>query len=292
MSDSDSTAQWDEVRTAFASSIMVDTALSSLAENLDGPEWPGTDKQDSPADYIDLGHDEAVAALAQKGYPPEAMSQLIEILQETLAFDDPFGDMVEHSAAAAEADNPVLENLKKLEIPESYPLAHSSLSADAKEFCELEGLGTLAEFAVFAQNMAQNVIVGGDFKTLLNALSHIDEQAIAKFLPFRPGSKGLHLVEALGNLARGLRPLEQDKIKSGIDPSIETTGQAAKLVQYFADDLAQIKERVAGGGELSREIIVLQDPAIEPVVTRLLQDHLPAAEPAKKTGWLGRLFGR
>ncbi len=31
---------WDEVRSAFATSIMVDTALSSLAQNLDGPDWP------------------------------------------------------------------------------------------------------------------------------------------------------------------------------------------------------------------------------------------------------------
>ena len=27
---------WDEIRTAFASSIMVDTSLNSLAQNLDG----------------------------------------------------------------------------------------------------------------------------------------------------------------------------------------------------------------------------------------------------------------
>eukprot|EP01035_Chromulina_nebulosa_P052927 gene52927-72240_t len=31
---------WDEVRAAFATSIMVDTAISSLAQNLDAPDWP------------------------------------------------------------------------------------------------------------------------------------------------------------------------------------------------------------------------------------------------------------
>ena len=45
--------------------------------------------------------------------------------------------------------------------------------------------------------MAQNVIVGGDFRKLLNALSHVDEQAIAEVLPFRRGATGLHLIEAL-----------------------------------------------------------------------------------------------
>lgn len=29
---------WDEARSMFASSIMVDTAISSLAQNLDGPD--------------------------------------------------------------------------------------------------------------------------------------------------------------------------------------------------------------------------------------------------------------
>jgi len=292
MSDQDSALEWDKVRKSFATSIMVDTALSSLAENLDGPEWPGAAKKDTPADYIDLDYNEAMGMLTSRGYAPESMEQLIEILRETLAFDDPFGDMVEHSEAAADADNPILENLKKLEIPESFPISLSSLSKDAKEFCELEKLSTLAEFAVFAQGMSQNVIVGGDFKTLLNALSHIDEKAIAKFLPFRPGSKGLHLVEAIGGVARNLRSLEKDKLKAGGDPSIETAAHVGEVVAYFPDDLAAMKARVVAGGEVSREVMVLQDPATEPVAERLLQDYLPQKESTKKSGWFGRLFGR
>lgn len=292
MSDPDTVTRWDEVRTAFATSIMVDTALSSLAENLDGPEWPGSAKSDRPADYIDLTHAEAMQALAERGYPETAMDQLIEILQETLAFDDPFGDMVAHSEAAAETENPILENLAKLEIPEAFPIALSSLAADAREFCELEQLTTIGEFALFAQNMSQNVIVGGDFKALLNALSHIDEQAIARFLPFRPGTKGLHLVEALGNFAGQLRPLECDKIKAGEEPNVETSGRVGQLARYFATDLDAIKARVGEGAELTREVMVLQNPALEPVAVRLLQTLLPPPEPAKKTSWLGRLFGR
>lgn len=112
MSDSDLAAQWDEARTAFASSIMVDTALSSLAENLDRPEWPGTGKKDSPADYIDLTYDEVIEMMAVRSYPDRTVAELINIMTETLAFDDPFGDMVEHSETAAEAENPLLDNLK------------------------------------------------------------------------------------------------------------------------------------------------------------------------------------
>ena len=254
---------------------MVDTALSSLAENLDGPEWPGAGRKDTPSDYIDLNYDETLELLNSRGYPEGTMAELIEILSETLAFDDPFGDMVEHSDAAAAAENPIIDNLKKL------------------EFCELEKLSTLAEFAVFAQGMSQNVIVGGDFKTLLNALSHVDEAAIAQCLPFRPGKKGLHFVEAVGGVVRNLRKLEREKLAAGGDPSIETTARVAKLAHYFSDDLNGLKTRVEGGAELPREVMVLQDPAIEPIAATLIRSHIPAAAaPAKKTGWLGRLFGR
>ena len=293
MSESNLSTQWDEARTAFASSIMVDTALSSLAENLDGPVWPGTGKKDAPADYIDLNHEEVTEFLALRGYPESALEDLITILTETLAFDDPFGDMVEQSETAAETENPLLENLKKLEIPESFPIAMTTLAPDAKEFCALEKLNTLSEFAVFAQGMSQSVIVGGDFKMLLNALSHVDEQSIAKFLPFRPGHKGLHLIEGVGGLVRSLRDLERQKLSSAdSQPSPETAARVAELAKYFDSDVKKIEARLAEGIAMSREVMVLQDPLVEAVVVNLLTPHLAGAEPVKKSGWLGRLFGR
>ena len=54
---------WDDVRTAFSTSIMVDTSINSLAQNLDGPEWPIKAKDDTPARYIDLSFDEVVEHL-------------------------------------------------------------------------------------------------------------------------------------------------------------------------------------------------------------------------------------
>ena len=46
--------QWDEIRGSFATSIMVDTPIHSLAQNLEGPDWPIKDKRETPAGYIDL----------------------------------------------------------------------------------------------------------------------------------------------------------------------------------------------------------------------------------------------
>src|SRR5262249_22655801 len=159
----------------FAASIMVNTPLSSLAQNLDGPDWPVRGKEETPAAYIDLSYDEMVAMLQMKGMPATRADFLITLLKETLAFDNPFGDMVEQVEASAKKDNQMLKNLAKLGIPEPFPIGLTALSPDTIEFCKLEKLSTLGEFCIFAQGMSQNVIVGGDFRKLLNALSHIDE---------------------------------------------------------------------------------------------------------------------
>ena len=146
--------EWDEVRKAFASSIMVDTSLSSLAQNLDGPDWPIAGKEETPTKYIDLSFEETVEMLQLKGQPPELIDQLIAILRETMAFDSPFGEMVEQTSVASSRDNPLLRNLAKLNIPENFPLALAALEPSTLEFCKLEKLSTLSEFAIFAQSMS------------------------------------------------------------------------------------------------------------------------------------------
>ena len=76
---------WDDVRSAFATTIMVDTSLNSLAQNLDGPEWPIKGKDETPAKYIDLAFEEVVELLQLKGQKPERIDQLVSLLKETLA---------------------------------------------------------------------------------------------------------------------------------------------------------------------------------------------------------------
>lgn len=264
---------WDDVRSAFASSIMVDTSLNSLAQNLDAPEWPIKSKDDTPAKYIDLSFEEVVEVLQLKGQPPEAVDRLISILRETLAFDTPFGDMVEQTQAASERDNPLLKNLAKLGIPANFPMALTALEAGTLEFCKLEKLSTLGEFAVFAQGMSQNVIVGGDFRKLLNALSHVDENAVAEVLPFRRGEKGLHLVEAIAQAAR----------------SNDGAERAELATTWFQDDLATLDRDLANGGSLERHFATLRNPQLEQRAVALLRPHLrvgktPAVE-QKRRGW-------
>ena len=269
---------WDDVRTAFATSIMVDTSLNSLAQNLDGPEWPIKGKDDTPAKYIDLSYEEVVEFLQLKGQSPDRLDQLIGILKETLAFDNPFGDMVEQTQAAADRDNALLKNLAKLGIPENFPIELTSLQPATLEFCKLESLSTLGEFAVFAQSMSQNVIVGGDFRKLLNALSHVDEAALAEALPFRRGHRGLHLVEAVAHAA---------KTPDGVSRTeLATT--------WFSNELAAMEKDLAAGGSLERYFVALGDPALEKRAVELLRPHLriAAPPPAKKRTGLFSWFSR
>ena len=271
---------WDEIRSAFAASIMVNTPLSSLAQNLDGPDWPVKGKEETPASYIDLGYDEMVTMLTMKGIPPAKADFLISLLKETLAFDNPFGEMVEQAAASAAKDNQLLKNLAKLEIPESFPIGLTALSADTMEFCKLEKLSTLGEFCVFAQGMSQNVIVGGDFRRLLNALSHIDEATLAECLPFRAGTRGLHLVEAMVQASRTSMPAVR----------------AQMAADWFKDDLAAIQKDLAAGGSLQRHLVVLANPDAEKRAAEMLGPILKGKGYEGKKGGLfgslGRLFGK
>jgi len=262
--------EWDEVRSAFAASIMVDTSINSLAQNLDGPEWPIKSREDTPAKYIDLTYEEAVELLQLKGQSAELIDQLVMILRETLAFDTPYGDMVAQAEAASERENPILRNLAKLGIPENFPIALSALDKGTLEFCELEKLTTLAEFAVFSQGMSQNVIVGGDFRKLLNALSHIDEKSLSDVLPYRPGQKGLHLVEAIGQAAR----------------SADGPGRTELATTWFRDELALIERDIRSGGSVERYFVALNNPALEKRAVDLLRPYLRLPEPPKKkSGW-------
>jgi hypothetical protein len=275
---------WDELRSAFAASIMVNTPLSSLAQNLDGPDWPVRGKEETPAAYIDLSYDELLAMLTIKGMPVSRADFLMTLLKETLAFDNPFGEMVMQAEATALKDNQLLKNLAKLDIPENFPIGLTALSADTIEFCKLESLATLGEFCIFAQGMSQNVIVGGDFRKLLNALSHVDEATLAETLPFRVGTGGLHLPEALVQASR-------------LPAGMARTARVAQSVEWFKDEYAAIQADLKSGKSLQRCLQVLGSADDEKRAAEMLalQQKGTAVAGGKKSGLfgsLGRIFGK
>jgi hypothetical protein len=299
----------------FHTSIMVDTALSSLAQNLDGADWPLAGAEETPAKYIDLTFEELCILPGLNGHPGR-VDQLVGILEDTLAFDNPFGEMVAQTAAASAEENPLLKTLARLEIPPDFPIDMSLLSGDVKGFCQLEKIATLEEFANFAQNMPSQVVVGGDFRRLLNAMAHVNEEALASILPFRVGGKGLHLPEALGQLIDSLAPAErlslyrrhglrlteaEEKQAAGVGRDglarLEKLFQqrVARVLELFAAEVRGLPAAIKERGSLERYLVVLGNPQKEALVARLLQPSLARSEPAAapvpaaKGGWWAAL---
>ncbi len=286
--------EWDATRAAFQTSIMIDTRLAGLAENLNVPAWPLTGSDETPAKYIDLSFRELCAMPGIAGRP-ERVDQLVTILQETLAFDEPFGEMVTNDALVDERDNPILKNLNKLGIPEDFPISLIALTPETREFCNLENITTLKAFAMFAQGISHNVVLGGDFRALINSLSHIDEQTLSQFFPFRPGEKGLHLLEGIALAVRafpdevaaslaqrygailGTEDAEKAATaqQADADAAEEVLRQhTASYIEYFQADHAKLQEQVNAGVPVARLAIVLKNPLIESIVTGLLKPYL------------------
>ncbi len=302
-------AHWDKLRASFQSSMLVDTRLSSLAESLDTESWPLRGKEETPAKYIDYSFEE-LHQLAEMREHPERIRLLIDILDGTLAFDDPFGDMVQAEEASASEENEVLKNLQRLQIPPEFPLSLTNLSRESRQLCDNQQLTTLQEFAEFSQNMAQHIVLAGDFRKLLNSLIHIDEKTIAGYLPFRPGTKGLHLPEAIAfaigdleteerlalyrkcggrleseekSLAARLSPQEVNEVEKRLKAKIE------QLFAWFAREKEDIESMVHYGQSLDRFFVPINDPAAEWIATRIVGGMIkrpaaPAPAPAPAAG--------
>ena len=257
---------WDDVRGAFASSIMVDTSLTSLAQNLDGLEWPFSGADEKPSTYLDFTYAELRAEFEDRGQPAAA-DLLSQILRETLSFDQPFGEMVKQTEAYSQRDNPVLRTLSRLEIPENFPLTLTALDEATRELCRLEQVETIGKFALFAQNVSKNVIVGGTFRELLNALAHIDEKTLGRFLPLRYGSVGVHFLEALVQAAESADP----------------TAQLEHVLTWFSTDAAKWRrESAADPHFIQRQLLVVADPSLQQRVMDLIAPHFVTQKP--KTG--------
>jgi hypothetical protein len=317
-------ADWDEVRKKFRSSIMAETSLISLAQSLDIEEWPHAGEEEKPSKYIDFTWDELLMMPEIAG-KTERAELLTGILKETLAFDDPFGEMAAQVGEESAKENPILKTLSRLNIPQDFPLQFSNFSEGTRAVCASEGIKTIGEFATLGQQMATRVVLGGDFRNALNALSHGDEEGIGQFLPYRKGSTGLHLAEAVGIIAAGLPRADQLALgkfhgakltardSATVVPTI-TKEQADKLenslranasavFDWFKDQKADLLKKLSEGLPLERYFIVINDPAREAIAVRLTSAILAAqiaeqkkevasAPAAEKKGFFGRLFGR
>lgn len=315
--------EWEEIRKKFRNSIMADTSLVSLAQNLDTKEWPLKGEDEKPSKYIDFSYDELLMLPEIAGSTDKA-DHLIGILKETLAFDDPFGDMVAQVEETASKENPILKTLARLGIPEKFPLVLANFSEGTRVVCASEGIKTIGEFANLGQQMSTKVVLGGDFRNALNALTHGDEEGIGKFLPYRKGSTGLHLPEAIGLIASGLPRIDQVSLAKAYGAKLSNNDAAVTKTltkeqidkheammritlgtafEWFKDEKAALLKHLADGGTYERYFVVINDPVREAIAVRLasvaLKDVAPAgatvaavATEEKKGGFFSKLFGK
>ncbi len=308
---------WDEVRSGMTPA-MSEVRLKALAEESGLSEWPLRGKGEVASKYIDYTWEE-IHELHGLAENPERIDLLIDILRETIAFEDPFGDMVATVDAATKREDKIGRNLVRFQIDKTFPLRFSGLSQDTIEFCEAEDVRTLGQFAEFSHRMAQSIIVGGDFKGLLSALTSADEHGMARYLPFRPGHKGLHLPEAIGLVLLQLAENEKYTLLKRYGAKLGSVESAkanlskeqiaqledvlmAKVVEqcdYFDKQVPELETRVRAGVSLERIFMVLNDPERETIAVRVMDRYLKRrrgqvdeAGPSKKKGFFGRLFGR
>ncbi len=316
--------EWDEIRKKFRHSIMADTSLVSLAQNLDTKEWPHKGEEEKPSKYIDFNYEELLMLPEIAGSADKA-DHLIGILKETLAFDDPFGDMVTQVEQSSTKDNPILKTLSRLSIPENYPLMLANFSEGTRIVCASEGVKTIGEFANLGQQMSTRVVLGGDFRNALNALTHGDEEGMGVFLPYRKGAIGLHLPEAIGLIPAGLSRADQLSMAKAYGAKLSNSDTAAAkpmtkeqiekheammratvnaALEWFKDGKEALLKHLADGGTLERYFVVLNEPAREAIAVKLISSVLkygpkaagPVAAEAgngeKKGGFFSKLFGK
>lgn len=271
---------------------MVGTSLASLAENIDGCVWPIKDPQERPMTYIELDYPAVLARLASLGQPPATLDGLADILRGTLAFDESFGEMVEVASKAGTNLDPVPRNLERLGIPLDFPVRLCAFKSGTLDFCRRERIVVIADFLTFSRGASQQVVIGGEFRDLLNSITHVDEETIARFLPFRVKSTGLHFVEGLGHLARELTEEQRQQIfQQPLQLPEHTREKNQHLAAYFKNQLDEMRASFVAGTPISRLVAPLGDLPLEAVVAALLRAHLqPPAAPAKR-GFFQRLFG-
>lgn len=262
--------------------MMLKTSLAALAENIDGCVWPIRATDETPSEYVDLPHAGALLRLRALGLSDSDFEKLVVILRGTLAFDDSFGEMVE-IASKAEADlDPVTRNLARLGVPPDFPIELCNLKSSTASFCVREDIKTLDGLLAFARSASRQVIVGGDFRDLLNALMHLDEATVARFLPLRIPGGGLYFIEGLALL---VRPLSDEQRQQLVNlPTLlaaDARARGDQLAAYFAVQATELRAAFAAGTPLPRLVAPLNDLEIEPTVASILRLFIDPAFAAK-----------
>jgi hypothetical protein len=308
-----SAEEWEHFRNRFFNSMLNDTQVAALGQNV-GVSWPFKGSDETPAKYIEFDFEELQSVPGLIGKKTR-IKKLMDILRETLAFDDPFSDMVDIFEAESEKDDAFERILAKLEIPSLYPAALIHFSAETEELLKAEGVETLIQTIQFGQNLARNVVMGGDLKSFLNGLAHTDMASIVKHLPYRRNERNLHLAEAVGLIARDLEEPVQLELLSQAGVALTDDEEAIRkrasqvaldaalktamlrfdaLCVWFTDEAADLELICTTNGSVERYFMPIDEPRRERIAATLARAKFGITE-SEGRGLLGKisgLFGR
>lgn len=287
---------WQDLKERFANSPMREIPLAELGKNV-GLPWPFKETDETPDKYLgydleELGHIPGLIGKKQR------VRRLMDILRETLAFDEPFSEMMDTVEAESEHDQTFEKILGKLGIPETYPTRIMHFSESEMRHIRSAELETLGDFVRYARSHLKG---DDELMTLVNALSHRDERRIASYLPYRMGSRGVHFPEALaltvGGLSDGaalellrragmeLREEERKRAPADGNLRFEAELKAAldymeSLVRWFQKEAGELKTRLKEEDEPERYFVPLHDPYHERLALALARVHFRCPAPA------------
>jgi hypothetical protein len=301
--------EWDKLRFLFQDSVMAKTNLCKLAQNM-GTKWPIRGKDETPGKYTNHTLENLLEMTEFYG-KENRLPLLFAILKETQALDEPFSDMVNHLDKVASQESEASAALRQLEIPLDFPVELANFTRETLSLCRSEKIETISQFVEFAQQSAKSVIISGDYRLLLNALTQLDRKVLKVFLPIREDMPGIFLAETIGLLARQLTDkkaaslLEAYQIsttkvswqKAGMlqKPEIlELIGELKLSMKKRFDlmpDQAQQLRHAVDSGEASRVrfFVSLGDPDIEGLALAIALAALDVKPKFK--GLIGRFLG-
>ena len=310
-----SAEEWEHLSERFKTSILKTTEIAELGRNV-GISWPFKGSDETPEKYITFSFEElkSVPGLIGK---KKRIKDLMDILREILAFDDPFSDMMDTVEERNDNNRICKQVLKKLKIPEDYPVNLMYFSPQAKELLNSKGINTLIEAIGFGRQTS-TLPEGNDLSSFINGLALTNETTIRQHLPFRIGEFGLHLPEAVGLFVCGLdAPVKNELLsQSGLFPedteSMPDETDAMKpsesslktvfmrfneLCLWFDKQTAELKALCDSSESIERYFLPIHDAETERVARALTLIHFGFSKSGKgkKNGLIGklsRLFSR
>ncbi len=103
----------------------------------------------------------------------------------------------------------------------------ANFSEGTRVVCASEGIKTIGEFANLGQQMSTRVVLGAIFAMPSTRSPHGDEEGIGAFLPYRKGSTGLHLAEAIALIPASLPRPDQLGLAKAYGARLSASDSAA-----------------------------------------------------------------